>query len=253
MTVREAWSLWHVAGALLLIVAGAVVGTWAASVSALLLERTQLDPGVRNLLTRAVRPLVLVLAVIAALDLLAIDLTALAVMLGAATLAVGLALQPTLSHAVSGGVLLTLRPYREGEHVTCAGLGGRVVEQGALAVILELPDGTLATIPNGVAFAGPILNHVRTGRRRVDLAVTVPAGADLAGLRAELAQVLARDARVLPAPEPEVAVELGTESVRLHAAAWVAPADHDAVQNELAVTVAGLVRAHVAERAAGRR
>ena len=253
MTAREAWTLWHVAGAALLVVAGAVVGTWAAGVTALLMERTQLDPGVRNLVTRAVRPLVIVLAVIAALDLLAIDLTALAVMLGAATLALGLALQPTLSHAVSGGVLLTLRPYREGEIVTCAGLEGRVVEQGALAVTIERPDGTLATIPNGVVFSGPILNHVRVGRRRVELTVTVPPGADLAGLRSEVAQTFARDPRVLPSPEPTVAVVLGPEVVRLVAGAWVASAEREAVENDLAVTVAGLVRAHVAERAAGRR
>jgi small conductance mechanosensitive channel len=253
MTVREAWSLWHVAGAMLLVVAGAVIGTWAAGVMALLLERTQLDPGVRNLVVRAVRPLVIVLAVIAALDLLAIDLTALAVMLGAATLALGLAMQPTLSHAVSGGVLLTLRPYREGETVTCAGLEGKVVEQGALAVVLERPDGTLATIPNGVVFSHPILNHVRIGRRRVDLTVTVPPGADLAGLRFELVQALARDPRVLPSPEPAVAVALGADATRLEASAWVAPADREAVESELAVTVAGLVRAHVAERVAGRR
>ncbi len=253
MTVREAWSLWHVAGALLLILAGGVVGTWAASVTGLLLERTKLDPGVRNLLTRVVRPIVIVLAVIAALDLLAIDLTALAVMLGAATLAVGLALQPTLSHAVSGGVLLTLRPYREGELVTCAGLDGRVVEQGALAVILERPDGTLATIPNGVAFSGPILNHVRLGRRRVELLVTVPAGADLTSLRTEVEQALARDARVLPTPEPAVTVALDADAVRLHATAWVPPADRDATESELAAIVSGLVRTHVAGRAAGRR
>lgn len=253
MTVREAWTLWHVAGAVLLIVAGGIVGTWLAGVSSLVLERTQLDPTVRTLVSRAVRPLVIVLAVIAALELLAIDLTAVVVMLGAATLALGLALQPTLSHLVSGAVLLTLRPYREGEVVTCAGMEGRVVEQGALAVVLERPDGSLVTIPNGVAFAGPIVNHVRGGRRPVELTVTVPQGADLHALRAELVQALAREPLVLPAPAPAVAVALDDDAVRLRATAWVTPGDHGTARDELGMVVAGLVRAHVAERAVGRR
>ena len=102
MTVPEGWTFWHVLGAVVLVVAGSIVGSWASGVVGVLLERTQLDPGIRRVLTRFVRPLVVFVAVVVALEWLAVDLTAVLVLLAAAAIAVALAVQPTLAHFVSG-------------------------------------------------------------------------------------------------------------------------------------------------------
>jgi small conductance mechanosensitive channel len=253
MTVPEGWTFWHVLGAVVLVVAGSIVGSWAAGVVGVLLERTQLDPGIRRLLTRFVRPLVVFVAVVVALEWLDVDLTAVLVLLAAAAIAVALAVQPTLAHFVSGGVLLTLRPYREGERVTCAGLEGKVVEQGSLAVTLEQDDGTIATIPNSVVFSAPILNHVRAGRRRVEVVVDLPAGSDPIALRAEIEQILGREPRLLLTPPADVAVTSGRDGARMTTRAWVDAASFEAVRSSLAEAVHALVKVHVAERVAGRR
>jgi small conductance mechanosensitive channel len=253
METPEAWTVWHLVGAVVLVVVGAIVGSWAAGVTGDLLERSKLDPMVRSMLVRWVRPVIVLVAIIAALDLLDVDLTGALVLLAGAALAVALALHPTLAHLIGGGVLVTLRPYREGERVTCAGLEGRIVEQGSLAVVLEQDDGTLATIPNGVVLAGPILNHVRTGRRRIEVVVDLPVGADPAALRAEIEQLLGREPRVLPTPTPELLVTMGREGTTLATRVWADAPSHDALRSALAEAIHALVKVHVAERVAGRR
>ncbi|MEQ1502638.1 MAG: mechanosensitive ion channel domain-containing protein [Myxococcota bacterium] len=238
--------VWKVAVAGLLLLAGTALGSWIASAVSLGLERAGLDPQVRRWIVRSVRPIVVVIAVVAALEYLDVDLRTVAAMAGGATLALGLTLHATMSNVATGGLLLTLRPYREGELVECAGQLGVVVEQGAFAVVLERADGVLVTIPNNAAFTAPIKNHTRAGRRRIEVACVVPRGTDLEALRTGLAAGWSGgiDPRILTEPAPSVQV-LGIEDggVRIAARVWVKPADHDAASGAVAERVLAAVRA----------
>lgn len=234
--------LWKfvVAGAILL--AGGAIGSWLSGVAALGLDRSGLDPMVRRGLARAVRPIVGMVAVVAALEYLDVDLTIVAAIVGATTLALGLALRGPLSNVANGGVLLTLRPFREGEWISCAGEHGRVLEQSTFAVVIERADGTVVTIPNEVAFAAPIHNHSRRGHRRLEVAVVLPHDVDLADTRSRLLAVVAADPRILPSPEPAVRIDtIERDGVRVVVQVWVLAASHDAVKADLTEGVLGVV------------
>lgn len=237
--------LWRivVAGAILL--GGVAAGSWLSGAVGLTLERSGLDPAVRRGLARAVRPIVILVAVVAALEYLDLDLTIVAAMVGAATLAIGLALRGTLSNAASGGVLLTLRPFREGDWIGCAGEHGRVLEQGTLAVVLERSDGVVVTVPNDVVFGGPIHNHSRRGSRRIDVRVALPLDVDLAELRARLLAITEIEPRIAPSPGPVVRVG-GVERDTLHVVveAWALPSSfssHEDVSAAFAEAVHAVV------------
>ncbi len=198
-----------------------IVGSWLASFVSSALERTGLDLRARRLTVRLVQPLIVVVGVVAAFDTLEIDLTPVTAMLGAATLAVGVALQGTLSNVASGAMLWTLRPYTEGDFVSAAGHSGTVVDQGAFAVLIERPDGVLVTVPNNAAFAGPIQNFSRKGRRRAEVSVLLDPRADIDRARSVLTALLDADERLLPEPAPPALVlALEDRGVRLTMRAW---------------------------------
>ena len=216
--------LWKIVVAAAIALGGVAVGSWLSGATALALERSGLDPVVRRGLARAVRPIVMLIALVAALEYLDVDLTIVAAMMGAATLAVGLALRGPLSNVASGAVLLTLRPFREGDWIGCAGEHGRVLEQGTFAVVLERADGTLVTVPNETVFGGPIHNHSRRGSRRIEVRVGLPLGVDLARVRGRLLAAAAAEPRIAASPEPVVRVEsIERDTVRAVFEAWAAP------------------------------
>lgn len=237
---------WKLAVAAALVLAGNLVGSWLSTVAHAALDRTGLDPMVRRALTRAVRPVVVTVAVIAALEHLDVDLTTVAAMAGAVTLAIGLALQTSLSNVASGALLLTLRPYRDGEQVECGGEEGVVLEQGAFAVTLERADGVRITVPNNAAFRSAIRNHDRAGRLRVELSVLLDPDAGLAGARAAIEPVLAAEARLLGEPAPAVRFGIEDRGVRMRVTAWVRPADRAGTTSDLCeATLAALRTAGV--------
>jgi small conductance mechanosensitive channel len=212
----------------------ALVGSWLSGWVASGLERTGLDPMVRRLVARAVRPLLLLIGIVAAVQYLAIDLTPVTAMLGAATLAVGLALQGSLSNVATGALLLTLRPYREGDVVQVAGKTGTVVEQGYFRMTVRTADGILVSLPNNVVFAGAIDNYTHLGQRRIDLQLTFPFDADTRKVVGVLQQVLADHEAVLDEPAPQVAItDLSPRGPVVTARAWVAADQLGAVRSEL--------------------
>lgn len=220
------------AGAALFV--GNTVASWLAGVVRAWLERTGLDPSIRRIVVQAIHPLVLAIAVVAALGYLGADMTGLVAVLGAATLAVGLALKGSLSNLASGAILVTLRPYREGDFVQLAGQSGTVVEMGLYATVLRSPQGVLTTLPNDLVVSKDIHNFTRGGTRRIDVTVTVGYDADLAASLQALEEVITGDARVLSDPAPQVVVDsLGPRGVSLVARAWVANADFGAARSDL--------------------
>jgi small conductance mechanosensitive channel len=165
--------------------------------------------------------------VIAVLGLFGIETTSLIAVLGAAGLAVGLALQGTLSNFSAGVMLLVFRPFKVGDYVEVAGAAGSVQEVGIFSTVLHTPDNVKITIPNSSVYGDTIKNYSANDTRRNDLVIGISYGDDIARAIETIRQVLVSDSRVLADPEAVVAVvELADSSVNLVVRPWCAGGDY---------------------------
>jgi small conductance mechanosensitive channel len=163
--------------------------------------------------------------VTAALDTVGIETTAVVAVLGAAGLAIGLALQGSLSNFAAGVMLILLRPYKVTDIVSL-GVGatryvGRVEAIKVFHTVMITADHREVTIPNAAIIAKPIENLTALGRRRVDLVVCVAQSSDLRRVRELLEQVVAADPRIQPTPPTTIDIaEITDTSVKLHLRPW---------------------------------
>jgi small conductance mechanosensitive channel len=165
--------------------------------------------------------------VIAVLSLFGIETTSLIAVLGAAGLAVGLALQGTLSNFASGVMLLLFRPFKVGDYVEIAGEGGSVQEIGIFSTQLHTPDNVKIAIPNSAVYGQTIKNYSANDTRRNDLVIGISYDDDIARAVETIQRILAADSRVLEDPEPVVAVaDLADSSVNLVVRPWCAGSDY---------------------------
>ena len=153
-----------------------------------------MDVSLRKFLGDVVYAIMLVAVIIAALDAVGVKTTAVVAVLGAAGLAIGLALQGSLSNFAAGVMLIVLRPYKVGDLVDVGKYLGRVDAIRVFQTIIITADNREVTIPNGQIIAQPIENLTVLGRRRVDLVVTVAQATDLAQVRSLLESVVQRQA-----------------------------------------------------------
>ena len=191
-----------------------------------LMERSNLDVSLRKFLSDLVYAVSLVAIVIASLDTLGVKTTAVVAVLGAAGLAVGLALQGSLSNFAAGVMLIVLRPYKVGDLVTIGKYMGRVEAIKIFHTILITADYREITIPNGQIIIAPIENLTVLGRRRVDLVVSINQAADLREVRTLIEKALLAEQWVQSSPPPSIDVaEITDAMVRLHVRPWTA-SDH---------------------------
>lgn len=186
-----------------------------------LMERSNMDVSLRKFLSDLVYAVSLVAIVIASLDTLGVKTTAVVAVLGAAGLAVGLALQGSLSNFAAGVMLIVLRPYKVGDLVTIGKYMGRVDAIKIFHTILVTADNREITIPNGQIIIAPIENLTVLGRRRVDLVVSINQAADLREVRALIERALLAEKYVAPSPAPSIDVaEITDAAVKLHVRPW---------------------------------
>jgi small conductance mechanosensitive channel len=175
----------------------------------------------------AVYYLALTAVVLAVLSLFGIQTTSVIAVLGAASLAVGLALQGTLSNFAAGTMLLLFRPFRLGDWVEVAGVAGSVQEIGLFSTVLHTADNVRITLSNSSVYGDTIKNYSANETRRNDLVVGISYDDDIARALETIQSVLAADPRVLRDPEPVVAVaELADSSVNLVVRPWCAGTDY---------------------------
>jgi small conductance mechanosensitive channel len=196
--------------ALVILVAGVVAANWAArTVTAALARTGHIDETARPALATAARYGILILTFIAALSQIGVQTTSLLAALGAAGLAIGLALQGTLANIAAGIMLLWLRPFRVGDYieiVSGTAFAGTVKEIGLFACMLETYDGLFVFAPNSAIWTFPLRNHSRTAGRLVSFNVGLAPGADLERARAILLEAIGEEPGVLREPPPEVFV-----------------------------------------------
>ena len=208
-----------------------VVGKWLAKIISQITEKALIKAKIEKTLAKFVRNLtnigLLIFVVIAALASLGVETTQFAVVIGAAGLAIGLALQGSLANFASGFLMIVFRPFKVGDFIEAAGIKGTVKEIQIFNTILSTPDNLRAIIPNAQITGGNIINYTVNGKRRVDLVIGISYEDDLRKAKKIIEDTLAADQRVLQDPAPTVAVsELADSSVNFVVRPWVPPADY---------------------------
>ncbi|MEM9999938.1 MAG: mechanosensitive ion channel domain-containing protein [Pseudomonadota bacterium] len=187
----------------------------------------QIDPTLGNFAASIVRWVILLITGVAILGLFGIEATSLVAILGAATLAIGLALQGTLSHLAAGFMLMLFRPYKLGQFVDIAGTSGTVKNIDLFVTELVTPDNVQIIVPNGQAWGSIITNYSAHSTRRCDLVFGIDYDDDADKARAIILDLARKDERVHDDPEPWVRVtNLGESSVDITARLWCDAADY---------------------------
>lgn len=190
------------------------------------LGRTKMDEMLVRFLTNILRWTLFVVVLVAALDQLGVDTTSVIALLGAAGLAVGLALKDSLQNFASGVLLILFRPFRIGDFVEAGGVEGVVEEIRIFSTQLRTVDNREVIVPNGDIYSGTITNYNAKENRRIDLVIGIGYDDDLKKAKSILETILSEEERVLDDPAPLVAVgELGASSVDILVRPWVRTAD----------------------------
>lgn len=198
------------------------------------LGRTKLDLILIEFIQAIAKAILLIFVIVASLDRLGVDTTSLIAVLGAAGLAIGLALQGSLQNFAAGFMLLMFRPFKAGDYVEAAGVGGMVEKISIFTTILRTPDNKEVTVPNGLIYRDSITNYSTRDTRRVDMIFNISYGDDIKKAREIISAALKTDERILPEPEPTIVVgALSDSSVDFWVRPWVNTSDYWPVKWDL--------------------
>lgn len=214
--------------AIVLLLAGFVVAKIFERLTLRSVSRiTPADQTLPRFLSKAARYFVLVLVLIMVLAQFGVQTTSIIAALGAAGIAIGLALQGTLSNIAAGIMLLVLKPFKVGEFIEAGGTDGTVEEIGLFATELRAADGVFRLVPNNQIWNSLVTNYSRNPSRRFEIAVGIDYEDDLDRARDILLQLAKADSRVLPDPEPMTLIKsLGESEVTVALRGWTATADY---------------------------
>lgn len=215
-----------------------IVGKWVAKrITAFvrrLMEGHEVDPTLVNFISNLVYAVLLVAVILAALDTLGLPVTSLLAVVGAAGLAVGLALKDSLGNFAAGVMLVMFRPFSKGDFVEVAGVSGSVDEVRIFSTILTTPDNKQVIIPNGQVAADTITNYTAKDMRRVDMVFGVGYDDDLKLARGVLTRICADHPKVLDDPATNIFVmNLGDSSVDFAVRPWAKTDDYWTVRGDL--------------------
>jgi len=230
MEQATTWALTYgpkLLGTLVILVGGLWLARLLTSLTSRVLERRSIDPTLVIFGSNLLHAALVTFVVIAALGQLGVQTTSLIAVIGAAGLAVGLALQSSLSNFAAGVMILVFHPFRVADVIEGAGIIGVVEELHIFTTQLRTGDNKTVFIPNGKLMGDNIINYSKKGTRRLDLVVGVGYQDDIRKVKEVLQGLLAEDPRVLAEPAPTVAVlELGESSVNFAVRPWVTVGDY---------------------------
>lgn len=216
-----------------------VIGFWFAGRGAAWVRKAaakydSIDPLLGNFFASILRYIIIIVTVLAVLGKFGVETTSFLAIFGAAGLAIGLALQGTLSNLAAGVMMMVFRPFKIGDFVEVAGMTGSVKRVTMFITELTTPDNVQRLIPNGDVWGSAISNFAAHDTRRFDLVFGIGYGANINHGMEVISACLAADDRVLKDPESMVAVtNLGGSSVDITARAWCARSDFFTLQCDL--------------------
>jgi len=218
-----------------------VVGKWLANrvqnTLELLLRKRKVDEVLVDFLGNIVFALVIIVAVVAAFDTLGIPATSFMAIIGAAGLAIGLALKDSLSNFASGVMLVLFRPFTKGDFIEAGGVTGTVDEIRLVSTTLTTPDNKLITVPNAMMYTSAITNYSAKDTRRLDMVFGVGYDDDLKVAADVLNKICSEHSKVLSEPATGIFISnLGDSSVDFAVRPWVNSADYWGVRAEILET-----------------
>lgn len=187
-----------------------------------MLEKSKVDPSLRTFLSSMISVVLKILVYITSLGVLGIEMTSFIAILGAAGLAIGMALSGTLQNFAGGVMILLFKPYKVGDVIEAQGYTGSVKEIQIFITILTTPDNKTVLIPNGPLATGSMINYSTQATRRVDWVFGISYGDDLDKAYSVLKRLIEADERILQDPEPFMALHaLADSSVNIVVRVWV--------------------------------
>lgn len=227
------WGLKLLAGLLILVI-GLRLARWASNIAERTLTRARVEPTAVLFLRKVAYVVLLVLLALTVLSVFEVPMTSAFAVLGAAGLAIGLALKDSLANIASGVMLVTLKPFKVGDIVTINNETAKVESISIFQTCMRGPDNQTIVLPNSLITNDSIINHTPDVMRRVELIIGISYTDNIDTARTAALQAINADQRVLPEPEPSVVVyALGDNSVDLGIRCHVANADWFPVKVEL--------------------
>jgi len=208
-----------------------MVGRWAAGtvkkVVNKIMTKRNLDPIIKSFVGHLVYIALIAFVILAALGQLGIQTTSFIAVIGAAGLAIGLALQGSLANFAAGFLMILFRPFKAGDFIEGAGVAGTVEEIQVFNTLLKTPDNKRIIVPNAKLTGDNIINYSSKETRRVDFVFGVGYDDDLQNVKRVLSELVGADQRILTDPAPTIGVmELADSSVNLAVRVWVNASDY---------------------------
>lgn len=213
--------------AVIIFIVGRMIAKKIATLSRALMAKARIDETLRTFLHNIIYYVLLAAVVIAALGQAGINVTSFLAILGAAGLAIGLALKDSLSNFAAGVMLIMLKFFAKGDVITAAGQTGKVTTINIFNTILTTPDNKVIIVPNSSILSGTIVNATANDTRRVDLVMGIGYDDDLLKAKTLLEKIVKEDPRVLSDPAPQIEVsELADSSVNFVVRPWCKTDDY---------------------------
>ncbi len=214
-------------GAIAIIVIGRIVISILTGIIGRLMKRADTDETLTKFILKLTKISLLTFVFIAALGTLGVQTASFVAIIGAAGLAIGFALQGSLSNFASGVMLIVFRPFKVGDYVEAGGNSGVIEEISIFNTIMKTPDNKKVIIPNSQVTGGSIVNYSAKEDRRVDMVFGIGYNDDIKLAKETLEEIVKSDSRVLAEPAPTIAVsELADSSVNFVCRPWVKTADY---------------------------
>jgi small conductance mechanosensitive channel len=231
------WGI-QIAIAITIFIIGKIIARMISNLIEKALNRSGTDAILVGFIGNISYAVLLVAVVLAAVDSLGVNVTSLMAILGAAGLAVGLALKDSLGNFAAGVMIIIFRPFKIGDYINAAGTAGSVDEIGLFATIMHTPDNQRIIVPNSGIIGGNITNVSALPTRRVDLVFGISYDDNIGQARDIIKSVIDADERILKDPAPVIVVaELGDSSVNINVRPWVNSADYWNVRGDLLETI----------------
>ncbi|MGF1911161.1 small-conductance mechanosensitive channel MscS [Vibrio kasasachensis] len=217
----------NIISAVLILFIGNIVAKMVANSVAKVLGKKKMDKAVVEFLHGIVRYTLFVIVLIAALSRIGVQTASVVAVIGAAGLAIGLALQGSLSNFAAGVLIVGFRPFKSGDYVEVGGVAGSVEAIQIFQTVLKTPDNKMVVVPNSGVIGSPITNYSRHDTRRVDLTIGVSYSSDLKLTKQVIHDVLAKDERILKDHDITIGVvALADSSVNFVVRPWCKTADY---------------------------